>query len=84
MWLLFVCVEDRKVSNVEDVVFTFFSGRALWRALDLFKKVSRRWCFWRVGLPIPQEPAGVILFRAWGLCVQMESGGRGWQSRTCV
>ena len=38
MWLLFVCVEDRKVSNVEDVVFTFFSGRALWRALDLFKR----------------------------------------------
>ena len=25
MWLLFVCVEDRKVSNVEDVVFTVFS-----------------------------------------------------------
>ena len=37
------------------------------------------WC-----LPIPQEPAGEIVFRACGLRVQMESGGRVWQSRTCV
>ena len=39
MWLLFVCVEEPSdFKSGGRCVHCFFSGRALWRALDLFKR----------------------------------------------